>query len=288
MLDLEWFDLPARRRPAARCRVRLPFVRLGGTAGPTMVVLPGLSDGLLPLSEDRARDALRSFRPLPFQIRMVSYRDPLDDAVSTEELAADVVAFIDGHVGAPVVVTGHSMGGLVAQHVASTRPDLVTRLVLTATLAAPVTAFARRIERWDDLVARGHWRDFYRDAVAASYTGSELLKRRVALRVLGAKPVPHRVGRHHSLAQACLAHDSRDALSNITPPTLVMAGERDPVVPPAASRSLADALPDARFVVLDHASHGFPEQYPHRTYREVARFLDLDHDLSRRILEGDG
>lgn len=280
MVDLEWFDLPTGRR--------LPFVRLGGTSGPTMVVLPGLSDGLLPLSDDRARDALRPFRSLPFQIRMVSYRHPVDGAVSTQDLAADVIAFIEGHVAAPVAVTGHSMGGLVAQHLASSRPDLVTHLVMTATLAAPVTAFARRIERWDDLVAGGHWRDFYRDAISASYTGSELLKRRIALRVLGAKPVPDLVGRHHHLAQACLAHDTRDALSAISSPTLVMAGERDPVVPPAASRALAETIPDGRFVVLDHAAHGFPEQYPHRTYREVARFLDLDPDLSRRVLEGEG
>ena len=279
MVDLEWFDLPAGGR--------LPFVRLGGVTGPTMVVLPGLSDGLLPLSDDRARDALRPFPSLPFQIRLVSYRHPLDGAVSTQALAADVIAFVEGHVGTPVAVTGHSMGGLVAQHLASARPDLVTHLVMTATLAAPVTAFTRRIERWDDLVAGGHWRDFYRDAVSASYTGSELLKRRIALRVLGAKPVPDLAGRHHHLAQACLAHDARDDLADITSPTLVMAGERDPVVPPAASRALAEGIPDGRFVVLDHAAHGFPEQYPHRTYREVARFLDLDPDLARRVLEGD-
>ena len=43
-------------------------------------------------------------------------------------------------VGQPVLVTAHSMGGMVAQWLAVRRPDLVRRLVLTATLASVGTA----------------------------------------------------------------------------------------------------------------------------------------------------
>lgn len=277
MVDVAWFDTPAGGR--------LAWVGLGGDRGPTLVVLPGLSDGLLPLSEERARQALRAFPSLPFQIRMLSYGEHFDGPPTTAQLAADAAAFVEEHVSEPVAVTGHSMGGLVAQHLAADRPDLVSHLVLTATLAAPVESFVRRIQRWHDLVVDGKWRDFYRDAIVASYTGSELLKRKIALRVLGAKPVPHLVERHRQLAQACLAHDSSDVLERITAPALVIAGEQDDVVPSSASRDLAERLPHGQFVLFDHAAHGFPEQYPHRTYREVARFLDLDPDLSRKVLE---
>jgi len=160
----------------------------------------------------------------------------------------------------------------------------VSTVELAADVVAFIEAFANRIERWDELVAAGRWRDFYRDAIAASYTGSELLRRRVALRVLGAKPVPHLVDRHRALAMACLRHDSRPTLGDVAAPTLVLAGARDAVVPAHASRALAEAIPNGTFVTLDHVAHGFPEQSPHRTYREVARFLDLDPALSRRIL----
>ena len=41
-----------------------------------------------------------------------------------------VVRYIQEVVGSPVVLTGHSMGGLISMLVASARPDLVERLVL--------------------------------------------------------------------------------------------------------------------------------------------------------------
>lgn len=276
MVDVAWFDLDDGGR--------LPYVRLGGGQGPTVVVLPGLSDGLLPLFEERARAALRPMKDLPFQVLLLSYRERIDGTPTTRDLADDVADFIARRLDGPVTVTGHSMGGMVAQHLAGSRPELVSHLVLTATLAAPVTSFVRRIERWRDLVVEGQWRAFYRDAIAASYTGGDQLRRRVALQVLGAKPVPQHVDRHRRLAEACLSHDSRTALDRIDAPTLVIAGERDAVVPPHASRAVAEVVPGAEFVLFDHAAHGFPEQYPHRTYREVARFLDLDPDLSRMVL----
>jgi len=41
--------------------------------------------------------------------------------------ADDLVAFLHGVVGQPAALVGHSFGGMVAAHVAGTRPDLVTR-----------------------------------------------------------------------------------------------------------------------------------------------------------------
>lgn len=38
---------------------------------------------------------------------------------------ADVVAFIEEVIGAPVVLIGHSLGGVITHHLTATRPDLV-------------------------------------------------------------------------------------------------------------------------------------------------------------------
>ena len=39
--------------------------------------------------------------------------------------AADVVAFIDEVIAEPVVLVGHSLGGVITHHITATRPDLV-------------------------------------------------------------------------------------------------------------------------------------------------------------------
>jgi pimeloyl-[acyl-carrier protein] methyl ester esterase len=49
--------------------------------------------------------------------------------------------------------------------------------------------------------------------------------------------------------------DLRPILGDITVPTLVVAGQYDRVTMPAASRALADALPDARYVEIRRAAH---------------------------------
>jgi pimeloyl-ACP methyl ester carboxylesterase len=40
--------------------------------------------------------------------------------------AADVVAFIEQVIARPIVMAGHSLGGVITHHIAATRPDLIT------------------------------------------------------------------------------------------------------------------------------------------------------------------
>lgn len=276
MTDAEWFTL--------RSGARMPFMVFGSDDERTVVALPGLSDGLLPLSEPHARQALKILADLPFQLVLLSYAHPLGEGITTRQLSRDAAEFLRSRRSRPVAVLGHSMGGMVAQHLAAEHPDLVSRLVLTATLAAPEPSFVAHLERWDRLVVNEEWRAFSREAITTSYTGSEVLRRRIALRVLGPHPAPHLASRHHALTQACLSHDSRAVLTDIQAPTLVLAGAEDPVVAPAAALRLAEEIPAAKFEVFEHASHGFPEQFPHRTFGAVAGHLGLDPNLSRRLL----
>lgn len=271
---LRWFQ---------RDGARLPWVAMGPADGPVALALPGLSDGLMPLSEvgphviGRARTARR----LPFRVLTVSHRHPVVPGATTRDLADDAAAFVESVVGAPVIVVGHSMGGMVAQWLAARRPDLVRRLVLTATLARPVPAFREVLERWEAMVVGHRWRAFAASANEAAYTGSELLRRRLLLRVGRPPAAPHLVDRHRALTAACLSHDTTGVLGEVTCPTLVLAGAEDRVVPPTASRALADAVPGAEYEELSGLAHGFPEQAPARTLGAVtARMGRLGEDVA--------
>jgi pimeloyl-ACP methyl ester carboxylesterase len=257
--------------------VRMPWVVLGRADGREVVALPGLSDGLMPLSEvgPHVVGSARSSRRVPFRVLTLSHRHPLEHGITTRDLARDAAAFVEAQVDGPAVVVGHSMGGMVAQWLAADRPDLVAELVLTATLARPVPSFTDRLRAWEELVAQHRWRAFAAAANEASYTGSELLRRRILLRVSRPPVVPHLVDRHRVLTSACLTHDATQVLGQIRCPTLVLSGAADPLVPPTASRGLAEAIPGAVLEELDGLAHGFPEQAPRRTFAAVARHMGL-------------
>lgn len=270
--QLEWFACDG---------VRLPYVAQGDVRQRPMVVLPGLSDGLAPLSERRAREAL-PLRPRALagrRLLIVSYRHPVEPGVTTADLAEDVAAFIRGTCdGAPVIVTGHSMGGMVAQHLAARHPGLVERLVLSATVPSADEQLRRIIGGWDELITAGRWRAFYRAAIDTSFTGSEALRRKVMLRLGSAPAMDHLLDRHVALSQACREHDARPVLGDIAAPLLLLAGEHDPIAPPRRAEELADAVGGARLEVLEGVSHGFPEQLRRRYVGLVRAFLDGDDD----------
>lgn len=264
--DLRWADVGD---------ARVPYLELGDPGGPPVLLLPGLSDGLGPVSDPKARKALpelpRALRR--FRVVMASHRHPVPERATTRALAADAVTFIERVMGGPTILSAHSMGAMVAQHVAADRPDLVRALTLSATVPYADGDLRRIIRRWDDLITAGRWRDFYGDALEVSFTGSDLLRRKLALRLLGAPARDHLVDRHLALSHACRTHDATDRLQAITCPTLVLAGDQDPIARVERAEQLRDGIRDAELVVLEGYAHGFPEQARDRYVDVLGPFL---------------
>ena len=255
---------------------RLPWLEFGPRGGLALVAMPGLTDGLAPISESAA--ALSVLQPpanfRPYRVIALSFRHPVRDGASTRDLARDLTAFLEEQVGRPAIVSGHSMGGMVAQHVAAERPDLVAGLILSATAAYADEALDRGLQRWETLLRAGDWRGFYRDAIDTSYTAGARLRRRLLQRLTPTPELPELLDRHLALSAAARAHDARPDLGRICAPTVVMAGEHDPLVRPQRSRELAEALPEAEFRLFPQLSHGFPEQARERYSDEVVAFVE--------------
>ncbi|MBS3940117.1 MAG: alpha/beta hydrolase [Actinobacteria bacterium] len=272
-MELRWIDTAG---------LRAPVLLDGCGTAPPAVLVPGLSDGLAPVSLPETRRLLGS-APLPmqrFRCVVVSYPDPPPDPdphappPSTGALADQVAGLLDTLIDRPAWLFAHSMGAMVAQHLAATRPDLVAGMVLSASTARADDRLRDVLVDWRLAVESRDWHRFARLAIEASYTGTERARRRLLLRV--SPPAEHpddRVARHVALTAAAVEHDAADVLGEIRCPTLVLSGEHDPLCPPGVGSTLAAGIPGARFEVLSGLAHGFPEQAPARFARHVLAFL---------------
>lgn len=254
----------------------VPLVELGDPAGRPAVLLPGLSDGLAPVTEPRTRAMLRDL-PLPmeaFRCLALSHRDPIATPITTRRLAEDAAAALADVTDEPAVVVGHSLGAMVAQHLAVDAPQVVGALVLSATVGRADGQLRRVLARWEDQLRSGDAVAFARDALDTSFTGEERRRRRAALDAADVpRPTRTHVERHLALSGACATHDALDRLEAIACPTLILAGSADEVAPPRHARQLAERIPGAQLEVVDGLGHAFPEQDPERFEALVTAFL---------------
>ena len=69
-------------------------------------------------------------------------------------------------------------------------------------------------------------------------------------------------------------HDALDRLPDLAIPTLVIAGEMDRGTPVSAARTIADAVPGGRLVVLPGAPHMLQIECAGPFTRHVTAFLE--------------
>jgi pimeloyl-ACP methyl ester carboxylesterase len=256
----------------------LPYLEVGDPAGRPVVLVPGLTDGIAPVTEARTRAMLTDV-PLPmvrYRGLVLSHRFPADASLTTRDLATDLAAALEELLEAPAVLVCHSMGGMVAQHLAADRPDLVAAMILSATVPRADDELRRALARWATAVAAGDAQGFAQAAIDASFTGHERDRRTALLAALPPPPLASEaIERHFALSAACATHDATDRLAAIRCPTLVLAGELDPVAPPAQGQELAAGVADAIFEVVAGLAHGFPEQDPEGFAARTLTFLEV-------------
>ncbi|NLB84339.1 MAG: alpha/beta fold hydrolase, partial [Synergistaceae bacterium] len=197
--------------------------------------------------------------------------------LSIDLLAEDCAALI-GHLGyEKVPVAGHSMGGFIAQRLAVLHPDLVDRLVLSATGAKSsrrnVLLFNDLAHRLEEGEASARW---FRSLFYWIYT-PELFERERALDgaldfVLN-YPWKQSPAFFRAQVEAIARFDGREDLERISAPALVLAGEKDLLFPPDECREFASLIPGAKFKILGGAAHSMHAENPRPFAEAVVEFL---------------
>ena len=173
------------------------------------------------------------------------------------------LAAIDG----PVELVAHSMGAKIAQYVALEPPDNLARLSLVAPGSA--RAYPRSDRQRALLIetfgSRVRLARYLRLAMVREISPEAM--ERLVDDALWAQP------------EACFGwydrgryEDFHDRLAAIALPTLVVAGERDPVALPArVRRDVADAIAGATYVTLKNVGHNIPVEVPDELARLIGR-----------------
>ncbi|MFF9275134.1 alpha/beta fold hydrolase [Streptomyces griseosporeus] len=219
--------------------------------------------------------------------------------VTIDQLGQDLKAVIDAAVPeGPIVLVGHSMGGMTVMALAARYPELIRdRVVATAFVGtssgrlgevnfglpvAGVNAVRRilpgvlsALGRQAELVEKG------RRATADLFTG--IIKRysfasrdidpavaRFAERMIESTPIDVVA----EFYPAFTDHDKTEALACFRDmPVLVLAGVDDLVTPSEHSEAIADLLPDAELVLVPDAGHLVMLEHPEVVTDRLADLL---------------
>lgn len=174
-------------------------------------------------------------------------------------------------------IVGHSMGGMIALDLAAAHAGLVRRLVLvnpvvSGQIRMPLPALSnhRRVRRPLVLLARRalpmvmDWAVRY-PATAWLSARSLLRSRRDFFRA-----TPDSI---LGCLRAMLDYDTTPMLPRISSPTLVIVGDRDPVVSPDEGCLAAERIPGARLEVF-RAGHQLYDERPAQFQAALRSFLD--------------
>ena len=83
--------------------------------------------------------------------------------------------------------------------------------------------------------------------------------------------------------KATVTTDFRKTLPLIAVPTLVIVGNEDKVLPPSDSQVLADAIPGAELVTIEHAGHLSNIDSPDRFNTVLGEFLDRNATIADTV-----
>jgi pimeloyl-ACP methyl ester carboxylesterase len=229
--------------------------------GPPVVLLHGF-----PLSREMWAEQLSAlgstYRVIAPDLRGHGESPAPEGTYTMDDMADDVIELLNRlHIDVPIVLGGLSMGGYVALSLVAQYPKRVRALMLLDTRAGADTpeAAANR-----ETTARAALEANSAAAVVAVMVPKLFCKKTLEERPERVEPLRSAMERTTArgiagaLRGMAVRPDRRGDLARIAVPTLVLVGQEDVITPPAESRTMADAIPNARFQVIPDAGHLAP------------------------------
>jgi pimeloyl-ACP methyl ester carboxylesterase len=284
--------------------IELEYETFGDPSNPTVLLIMGLGVQMLGWDERFCKMlADRGFHVVRFDNRDIGLSTKIEGGAAPnplelmagdfssasytlDDMADDTAGLLDALDVEAAHVVGVSMGGALAQLLALDFADRVVSLALISTSPAmrgdrPLPGSAEELGRflasvevdWSDpesvirylveysRVLAGGQRPFDEAAVG------ELARRDVD------RARDFTAAQNHDALSA--DERSREPLSSIAAPTLVIHGSADPMFPPEHGAALAEAIPNARLLKLEGAGHGLDRADWETVAQAIIRHTDI-------------
>ena len=242
-------------------------------AGEPVVLVHGL--GYARWGWDPVADALaQRFEIVLLDNRGIGGSDAPPGPYTVAEMAADVVSVLDEAGLDSAHVVGTSLGGMIAQELALSKPERVRKLVLVCTTAGGPNAVpmpgatVRLIAEAPTLEPLVALRRFVENALAPD-PPAELVEQILAHRIATAQPPAAWAAQ----AAAGASFDAWDRLPSLRAPVLVLHGTEDAVIDPENADLLAARIPDAAVERFAGCGHLLFWEEPQRFVDVVGEFL---------------
>jgi pimeloyl-ACP methyl ester carboxylesterase len=293
-LALRGPDIPYETLEATYANAQSRFVDLpggyhvhyqddGDPSLPPLVLLHGFADSFTTW-EGWVRELKTQFRiiSLDFPGHGLT-RAPQDSRLSGEYLADFVDAFAAKLALPRFAVAGNSMGGGAAWQLAVRHPDRVSALILVDAAGfpndkpSPDMPLAFKILRYPigrTVLSKIDNRPLIEQALKADVYDKALITRSLVDRFAEFQRAPgHRIILM-GVGLGAPGPSTKDLLSAIRVPTLILWGESDPLIEPAAAKKFAAAIPGAKLITYPNVGHLPQLEIPQRSAADVAAFLN--------------
>ncbi|MGE5128975.1 MAG: alpha/beta fold hydrolase [Sphingomonadaceae bacterium] len=226
------------------------------------------------------------FRVIAPDNRGAGRSSQVDEPVSTADLARDMLALLDRLGVERAHVVGRSMGGAVAQHMALLAPQRVQSLTMCASFARldplgrRVLANMREVLEWTRSWP-AHARHSVQYFVSPDFFNANPERVAAIEKLIGGETRLQAcyVRQNH----ACQEHDTLERLAEIRCPALILAGGRDPICSPTATRWMSERLRGAETVMFENSSHFFLMEEPERFMRVMDDWLARHTPAAREV-----
>ena len=238
----------------------MDYIRFG-TGQRTLVMLPGLGDGLRSMKGTALPMAFmyREFCK-DFTVYAFSRKNELPEGYTTRDMAKDQAEAMAQLGIEKADIFGVSMGGMIAQHLAIDYPEKVNKLILTVTSARPNPILTESIDEWVALAKRGDHAGFMDSNLHRIYSDGYYRRNKWLAPIVGKVTKPKTYDRFFVQANACLTHDAYESLHKIKAPTLVVGGEQDKALGGDPSKEIATRIPGAQLRMYEQWGHGLYEE----------------------------